>query len=257
MKRCYLISSLIVFCLLGLSAGSSLATTGKFPFESGEELVLQLNYMGEPGGVFTITVDSGQLNNRPVYKLNVDVQTAGMLNSFYKIRDHATSYLDRKNLYSLGYNFYEVRADESDTEKVRYDHDKQIAVAEGRRNLKIRKFTQDGISAIYKLRTETFTVGDSVTIPVNVTGDNYLAQFLVKDKEVVRIEGAKLPAYRLLIRPKDPKNYQEMLSKLDGQASGVSLWLSSNYRHVPLKLKAPLKLGTLVARFKSYKAGGL
>jgi len=105
--------------------------------------------------------------------------------------------------------------------------------------------TQDGLSALYALRTRTLRPGDRVSIQVADSGTLFSVEANVGSPEVVKVAAGSYTAVPLAGVIKDA----------DGQPvwKNIVVWLSTDARRLPVKLQAELPVGAFVLALSGIK----
>ena len=98
--------------------------------------------------------------------------------------------------------------------------------------------TQDGLSALYTLRSRAFKPGDHLSFPVADSGSLYTVDVRVGQPEAVRTRMGETMAWPLTGTIQDA----------DGAAEwkNIGAWISVDGRHLPVKLQAELPVGAFV-----------
>lgn len=98
--------------------------------------------------------------------------------------------------------------------------------------------TQDGLSALYMLRTKTLKPGEHLTFPVADSGALYTVDVNVGQPETVKTRATETMAWPLTGVIKDA----------DGQSEwkNIGAWISVDARHLPVKMQAELPVGQFV-----------
>ncbi len=248
--------------LLVLAGGTGLATglraedTGSVQaFSEGEEVALRVTYMGFTAGRITVEVDEGDWEGKDVYKLRMGGKSAGMANWFYSVDDRWISYMDREDLFSWGYDYYQNHEGEKETEKVRFDHDGGVAIENGEVESNIPRHTHDVLTAVYYLRTQPFEVGDEYRFPVHVSGEPYTLKIRVAELERVATHDGWVDGYRLVPEIVDEQQQEEVEEKLEGETTGVEVWVSADEHRLPLQIALPAQFGTLYGYLEEHTPG--
>lgn len=102
--------------------------------------------------------------------------------------------------------------------------------------------TQDGLSALYTLRSRAFKPGDRLTFPVADSGSLYTVDVHVGQPESVKTRMGETMAWPLTGAIKD----------VDGQSEwkNIGAWISVDARHLPVKMQAELPVGAFVLSLK-------
>lgn len=108
--------------------------------------------------------------------------------------------------------------------------------------------TQDGLSALYFLRTRTFKAGDRITFPVADSGALYTVDVQVGSPEVVKSGVGETMAWPLRGVIKDAIGQSEW--------KNIGAWITVDGRRLPVKLQADLPIGTFVLALRDVKSAG-
>jgi hypothetical protein len=98
--------------------------------------------------------------------------------------------------------------------------------------------TQDGLSALYFLRTRAFKAGDHIAVPVADSGSLYNVDVMVGALEQVRVPFGQMAAWPL----------KGVIKDADGMPvwNNIVVWISNDARRLPVKMQADLTIGTFV-----------
>jgi hypothetical protein len=105
--------------------------------------------------------------------------------------------------------------------------------------------TQDGLAALYWLRTRAFKPGEHLTFPVADSGTLYTVDVTVRAPESVKTKMGETMAWPLTGSIKDAT----------GQADwkNIGAWISVDGRHLPVKMQAELAVGAFVLTLRDVK----
>jgi hypothetical protein len=105
--------------------------------------------------------------------------------------------------------------------------------------------TQDGLSALYTLRTRRLKPGDRLSFPVADSGSLYTVDVTVGQPESVKTRATETMAWPLTGVIKDA----------DGQSEwkNIGAWISVDARHLPVKLQAELPVGEFVLALREVR----
>lgn len=231
---------------------SSIRSLDNNPFGPGETIKLRATYLGLTAGYITMTVEGETRGERPLYRLELNARTGGLVEYIYTLEDRFISFFDRKGLFSWGYNYYQTHNGTSEIRRVRYDHADEYFTENGERKGKIKPYTQDLLSTMYFLRTRKFNDGDTLAFPLQ-TGDEYYDVRIKVDEDarVATKDGWK-DAYEL--RPILTKSSHKKAAKDHVESiSDIRIWLSHDERRIPLKISFPATFGSMQAFLERYR----
>lgn len=225
-------------------------------FQPGEFLKVRVTYLGLTAGYLEVRVDTASVEGRELYTLNMNAYTAGTGGFFYTVRDQFVSYVDREGLFSWGYDFIKQREDEETEEtRVRYYHGREFFTENGSREGSIPPFTQDLLSAVYYIRTQTLEDGQEYQFPVHSSSRAYRLTIQVEDSDPVATKVGWKEAYRLIPTFERKTDRDEAFEHVK-EVGGVNIWIGKGKHRIPLKISVPATFGQLYAYFDEYRPGG-
>jgi hypothetical protein len=113
-------------------------------------------------------------------------------------------------------------------------------------HLKLPSYTQDGLGAIFVLRSIPLKAGGTMTMPVSDSGKIYQVKVTVGGREAVETGIGSVAAWKITPVVHDERG------RPNGQQ--LALWISDDARRLPVKLLAGLAVGSFVLVLKD--AGG-
>lgn len=252
-----------IFLLLGLFLPVLSVHAENIPFKEGETLKFDINYkwglVMMKAGTANYTVIQDLYENNLTYKTTLDFKTSSFFDGIFKVRDTLFSYIgtDLEPLYNIrkinegktrfweeifvmahSENYTKVRVIRQNPEMVKFDttlisnnagYD-ILSIFMFARTLDYSKLTQDQTFHI-----SSFVGKNKVTITVHFKG-----QALIEKNKYV-----KYKAYRLAIDIGDVVFYDSK--------NAMEIWVSDDKNHVPLKIKAKLKIGAAEATLTSWQ----
>ncbi|GHT64022.1 hypothetical protein FACS189451_11340 [Bacteroidia bacterium] len=255
MKRILLLAGLF------LSVASIYAEDA--PFKEGEILKYNINYkwglVMMKAGTANYTITKGHYGNSRTYKTALDFRTSSFFDGIFKVRDTLFSHIstDLEPLYNVrrinegktrfweeifvqahSENYTKVRVKRQNPETVKFDttlvSDNAgydiLSIFTFARTLDYSKVKQDQTFHI-----SSFVGKDRVSITVHFKG-----QAVIEKNEHV-----KYKAYLLVIDIGD--------AVFNESKNAMEVWVSDDKNHVPLKLKAKLKIGAAEATLTSWQ----
>ncbi len=232
----------------------------KDPIWIGEKLVYSISYFGMAAGDFLLEVMPFKaIGGRKVYHFKGNAISSAVFSVFYRLNDVVESYFDFDGAFSHRFHIVLDESKQSrdalelnDSEKQQTFywnrwHPKDGQFAETKLFAPIASFSQDSLSALYYIRTVDLPTGTSVTIPIVSEGKTWEAIC-----NVVRREMKDTPLGRVQTIVIQPDTKFEGVLKKNGESL---LWLTDDDRHIPVRLEAKVKIGTVVASLKKIELG--
>ena len=221
-------------------------------FNAGETIQYKLKYGFFTAAEATIQVSETDIkfNNRPTYHLNVQGNTSGSFDIFYKVRNRYDSYIDQKNYTPYLYT-ENIREDNyTRNDKVRfYQTDKKIIANKGTFKTQTEQ-TFDLVSAYYFSRNLDLTnakQGDKFTI--NYFLDDEVTPLTIEyvGKEVVKTSLGKIRCLKF--------SPSIRAGRIFRKGSRLYLWISDDVNRIPVKAQAEVVVGAITMEISS--ANGL
>ena len=221
-------------------------------FNAGETIKYKLKYGFFTAAEATIQVSETDIkfNNRPTYHLNVQGNTSGSFDIFYKVRNRYDSYIDQKNYTPYLYT-ENIREDNyTRNDKVRfYQTDKKIIANKGTFKTQTEQ-TFDLVSAYYFSRNLDLTnakQGDKFTI--NYFLDDEVTPLTIEyvGKEVVKTSLGKIRCLKF--------SPSIRAGRIFRKGSRLYLWISDDANRIPVKAQAEVVVGAITMEILS--ANGL
>jgi hypothetical protein len=226
---------------------------GPIPFHEGEIARYTVGWGG--AGVNLSAGDISIGVEAPAYRLVVTAVTAPWVARFFEAQDVFTTQTDAMLLPQL----HERDQHEGSRHVARafvYDRAARVvrtgptaaeARAEGAVVLPLLPNARDAIAALFYVRTLPLHDGAQYRFPVNEAGRNLIIELTVDRREMIRVQGRDVAAWRLT--PKIQRRVEER------EQLAATVWLSDDDRHVPLALELDAGFGHARVELASYQPG--
>jgi hypothetical protein len=220
----------------GQPAAATRATTPKseraVPFAVGETLSYDVSWSSYvTAGTATTTVKEKKPSfNSTAYYIVAEGRPTPLLSKLYSVYYKIDSLLDSFTLLPQRGSVYSEEGKRHRFKTTQFDR------AAGKVEFATSAVTQDLLSSIYVLRAIPLRPGDTITMPVADNGINYKVQFDVGAAETVRTPMGDRQALKLRLSVFDSKNQPA--------GKNVAIWISEDARHLPVKLRADLPVGS-------------
>ena len=251
MKKNLLTFLLLIFIIFSANS-QSLPYLKNSTFNAGETIKYKLKYgfFTAAEAIIQVTETDIKFNNRPTYHLNVQGNTSGSFDIFYKVRNRYDSYIDKKNYTPYLYT-ENIREDNyTRNDKVRfYQTEKKIIANKGTFKTPTEQ-TFDLVSAYYFSRNLDLTnakQGDKFTI--NYFLDDEVTPLTIEyvGKEVVKTSLGKIRCLKF--------SPSIRAGRIFRKGSRLYLWISDDANRIPVKAQAEVIVGAITMEISS--ASGL
>jgi len=226
----------------------------KSAFQDGEWLQFKISYGWFNATTATLKVKKEHLDGKELYHVIGKGKTTGLLDIFFKVRDNYESYVHPESIKPYKFIRKVNEGGYTKNKAIYFDHETLKAEVHNYKNdtiseHKIKRGTQDMISALYNLREEVdiydLQKGDEFTLNLFFDEDNFDFKTVYLRQEKVETKFGTINC--LVFRPyvKAGRVFEEKES--------VTIWISKDENKIPVKIEAKLSVGSLVARLNAFK----
>ena len=209
----------------------------------GEKLVYSAGFRLFDAGEAVFISQSKILNDEPVLLITSTIKTNSFLSRFYKVHDVV-------KIWSNKEDFTLIKI-EKDMNEGSYHLDYSAHVTEDLKLVSAKKTIQleskvyDPISAIFMLRKQPLTEGDSYKFTTVENGIIQKVNVMVGGIEKVSVPAGKFNTRQIIPISDDGVP----LFKHDGK---MKVWYSDDVRHLPVKMEQKTNVGTLILKLKKF-----
>ena len=231
------------------SGQTQVANDREMAFKPGESLEYAISYGPVPAGSMALrVVERTLLGDRPAYHFASEVESNRAISYVYQIASREEAWLDADRLHSLKYRRDSVEKGKERDREYTFDQARQVRVDADGEVKPTSPNAVDQLSMFYYLRLLPFDQGSKFTLRNQADpGDNPLTVRVLKRERV------KVPA----------GTFDTWVVELGLQTdSGVfkkggdnRLWLTTDARHLPVKISSKIGIGNFQAELVSYEPG--
>ena len=243
-----------IIILLIVFSTSIHAQENKSAFEDGEWLRYNVKYGWFNTTTATLSVEKKTYEGKELYHISGKGRTTGLLDVFFKVRDHYQSYLfpDNHKPYKFirkinegGYIKDKAIYFDYENLKAEVHNYKKDTVSQHT----IKSETQDLVSATYYLRNlidiDELKKGDEFILNLFFDEQNFDFKTVYVGEEFVETKFGKVLSLKFKPYVKTGRIFDEKES--------VTIWITKDKNKIPVKLKAELAVGSLVAQLDAFK----
>ncbi len=221
------------------------------PFEPGEELKLEVHFLGLTAGELTLSVGYAEANGVESWPLELQAKTRGLVGAMYSLQETLVSQFDPKTDSSSGYDLSSVLNGDPHQEHVRYEgkaaHVHVVRRSGTRDETKpILAGAMDALAAVYRLRSVPLD-GSGFVVPIFTGKKSWNLEGRVIGRARVQTDAGTFDTVVVRCR-----------THFDGKFSsdrGLTVWLSSDARRLPVKLEADFMIGSMKGTLVQYRSG--
>lgn len=187
----------------------------------------------------TLTASSAELEGRPTYKFEMSAVSNAFLSKFFVVRDTIVSWIDPKSFHSLRFEKHTVEGKRVKDELTEFDYEKKVVRFEGE-VFPLEDATLDSLSSVYYVRTLQLDGDRPIEFQV-FSGQPRALVVELKGRETITVPAGSFQTIRV-----EPRSTGTGL-----MGKNLVLWLTDDFRKIPVQLRSKLKVGTLVGKLKS------
>jgi hypothetical protein len=214
------------------------------PFQVGEQLTYEISWLKITAGTAVMAVSgAGTDGGRPLAKLITTAQSRPAISKFFPVDNRVESIVDPATLFPEHLLF--KRREGKKKEDVEYTfHQKEgkVTVVKGGKTetLEMPSGTQDVISCLYYARSELSLQPGSV-LTMNVYHDKKNRKLDVRVEEIETVSGpwGEVETARVLV----VMPFQGLFLN----QGNIRVWLTKDDRRIPVRMKAKVIIGSIVA----------
>jgi hypothetical protein len=221
------------------------------PFAVGETLSYDVSWSSTlTAGTATLRVAEKKPSyNSVAYYIVSEGRPSALVSKLYTLYYKVDSLLDVYTLLPQRASLYSEEGKRHRMKSTMFDHRKKTAEYQVetrtvvKKNVAISGVSQDPLGAMFVLRSIPLKPGEKITMPICDNGANYKMLIEAGPSESIRTGAGPIEAQRLNLTPQGA----------DVGARGLTLWLSTDPAHVPVKMSAQLAVGSFVLTLASRK----
>jgi len=221
------------------------------PFRSGEKLHYTIHW-----GIFTVGsatmeyVGPVKRDGEDNWQVILTAKTNSFADAIFKVRDWNAVWVDKEFTRPL---YYEKKQNEGSTHRdvvVTFDWEKNKAqysdAGKSREPIDIEPGSWDPLGITYAVRALDLAGVTHLSLPSTDGKKSVKTEIAVSGPVKVKVPAGRFEA--LLLSP-DTKDLGGVFKKSD--KAGISLWLSNDSRHLPLRMASKVVVGSFVAEMTS------
>ena len=213
-------------------------------FAGGETIVFSLTYFGMAGGTATMTI-AAVPNDATRIRITSLAQTSSSFSHIYKVRDSLETIVGRSDFSTLYYRKQQNEGGRKKDEVTVIDQARGTFTRKGKTKPVPRPIF-DPLSLIYYLRLQDLTPGRSYKFTVLADGKIYPSEVAVTRRETITTDAGKFNC--LVLQPK-----VKGVGIFRDEDSDLTIWYSDDARHLPVRIRSDVKIGTITASLKQVK----
>jgi len=242
----YFALAILESILLGGQGAAALAAESslKQAVQIGERLTYEISWLNIVAGTAVMEVAGGdRISENKVAKFVMTAQSSPVVTKFYPVDNRVESLVDLSNFQTDHMTFRRREGRRKNDFEYTFNHQegKVLAVKDGvAETLAIPPETLDAISCLYYVRS-TIPLKPGATQTLNVHHDkkNYKLEVRVEAIESVEGSWGRVDAARLLV----VMPFQGIFLN----QGNLKVWLMTDERRIPVRMKAKVIIGSIVA----------
>ena len=222
-------------------------TPASFPFHEGERLVYEASWIGIPAARGWFELHRNK-KNPAVWNVEAWIETNKVVDLVYRMRDYT---LERVSVGSLrARDIYQVQHENQRANEYTITFDERdkrvVSTKKNHKGTETHEFIADDpvgpISGAMMALSQQLVPGDHLLFDVFSGTNRYVFSFDVDGKERVQVPVGTFDALKVT-----PGVVYLSNGKLRNQARGMTIWISADRQHLPLRMEAATFIGTVRA----------
>lgn len=253
MKRSF---TFFLTALIGITIFSSFSNAGErqIPFSPGEKMTLRVRWAFIPAGEVQLEILPFEMvNGVKSYHFAMTARTYPLVDPLYKVRDRIDAYTDADMTHSVLYKKRQHGKSKRNI-TVNFDWEKREAqysnFDEHIEPISVSPGSFDPLSVFYAFRLFELKAGSKINAPVTDGKKFVNGEATVLKKEKIYVANKWYETH--LVEP-DLKYIGGVFKK--SEDAKLRIWVTADERHMPVKIKSRVAVGSFVAELVSYEDG--
>lgn len=245
-----LVAAVVVLLAAAHPAAAQTATAIRSaPFYPGESMEYAVGYGRLPAGTLEIGIDElDTLDGRPAYHIVFKAASNQAISFLYDINSREESWFDAREFYSLRYRRESTENDETRTKEYVFDQQRQVRIEPDGDVEPASPRAVDQVAMFYYVRLLPLEPGSKFVLRNQADPDDNPLTIEVLKKERVKVPAGTFDAYVLDLDVRTDGG----LFKKGGENR---IWVTTDARHVPVKISSKVGLGSFEAELVDYTRG--
>lgn len=223
-------------------------------YAEGEWLSFKIKYGWFNTSKASLEVKKTELGDKSVFHIVGSGRTVGVLDVFFKVRDHYETFITTDEGLPLKFIRDINEGGYTKNKELFFDHNiNRVKVVDHKHNTTesfgFEPNTQDMLSAFYKLRNtidiNNLKKGQEFNLNMFFDNENYDFKTKFLGYETIDTKFGKVAA--LKFRP------YVMADRVFEESESLTFWVTADKNKIPIKIEAQLAVGSLTAELNEYK----
>jgi hypothetical protein len=252
MKRSlHILVAALALALVGVTAPAAAQTSSirSAPFYPGESMEYAVGYGRLPAGSLEIGIEElDTLDGRPAYHIVFQAASNQAISYIYDINSREESWFDAREFYSLRYRRESTENDKTRTKEYVFDQQRQVRIEPDGDVSPASPRAVDQVAMFYYVRLLPLEPGSKFVLRNQADPDDNPLTVEVLKRERVKVPAGTFDAYVLDLDVKTDGG----LFKKGGENR---IWVTTDSRHVPVKISSKVGIGSFEAELVDYARG--
>jgi hypothetical protein len=252
MKRSlHILVAALALALVGVTAPAAAQTSSirSAPFYPGESMEYAVGYGRLPAGSLEIGIEElDTLDGRPAYHIVFQAASNQAISYIYDINSREESWFDAREFYSLRYRRESTENDKTRTKEYVFDQQRQVRIEPDGDVSPASPRAVDQVAMFYYVRLLPLEPGSKFVLRNQADPDDNPLTVEVLKRERVKVPAGTFDAYVLDLDVTTDGG----LFKKGGENR---IWVTTDSRHVPVKISSKVGIGSFEAELVDYARG--
>lgn len=247
----HILLAALALAIVGLAAPAAAQTNSirSAPFYPGESMEYAVGYGRLPAGSLEIGIEElDTLDGRPAYHIVFQAASNQAISYIYDINSREESWFDAREFYSLRYRRESTENDKTRTKEYVFDQQRQVRIEPDGDVSPASPRAVDQVAMFYYVRLLPLEPGSKFVLRNQADPDDNPLTVEVLKRERVKVPAGTFDAYVLDLDVKTDGG----LFKKGGENR---IWVTTDARHVPVKISSKVGIGSFEAELVDYARG--
>jgi hypothetical protein len=243
------------FSILFIIVLFSSLVSGQNNFKPGEELKYIVYFGPINAGIARINLTRANHNNEQVFYSKLEAKSIGLPDKIYKVKDTYECYFDSVTVLPA-MSIRNIREGKYKKKNIdTYDHKNKSIFSINKGEIKMPSVVRDVITVFYFIRNYDFTgltKGDIITLDLFFDDELITFRLYYMGKETIDLRIGKFNCIKLIPEMVDPKKNTDNGNVSPTPKDEMTIWLSDDPNHVPIRVKFDLFIGSIKSDLIEY-----
>jgi hypothetical protein len=234
-----------LIAIAAILVATNLRAADRETWAAGETLDFDLSWSRVSGGAARMTI--GPIGEDRLRITSIG-RSGAFFSRFFRVRDEIESLVDRDDFSTIEYHKVLDERGKRKDELTVVDEQRNVAFRKGKA-IPVRRPIFDPLSMIYRLRELDLTPGKTHEFTIIADGKVHAVRAEVVNRETIATAAGTFKT--VVVEPK----MEARAGVFKDEQSRLLIWYSDDARHLPVRIRSDVKIGSITATLRRATAG--